>query len=94
MPPKNQRRKNWIITNNTSDTMSNQRPIRFIDTDGVRVSGNIQPVAGKQPPVELTDVCGATITGNTFGAGNVLKHGPNCNATLVVPTVPDIPGRT
>jgi len=93
VPLANQRRKNWIVQNNTSDTVSNLRPIRFVNTDGVLVSGNVQPVAGKQPPVELDNVCGAQITGNTFGLGKVLRKGPTCNAVLVVPKEPAIPGR-
>ena len=93
VPPKNQRRQNWIISNNTSDATSYQRPLRFIDTDGVRVSGNTQPVSGTVPAVELTNVCGAQITGNHFGATTLLKHGPTCSAVITVPTMPQIPGR-
>ena len=94
VPIPNQRRANWIVTNNTSDTSSNTRPIRFMYTDGLLVSGNTQPVAGKVAPVELDYVCGAQITNNVFGAGKVLKTGPTCNATLVVPKQPAIPGRS
>jgi len=95
VPPPGERRQNWIITNNTSDTTSSQRPIRFIDTDGLLVSGNRQPMSGKLPFVELTDVCGAQVTKNVFGARlAVLQHGPTCNAVLTIPTPPNIPGRT
>jgi Right handed beta helix region len=94
VPPKNERRKNWIITNNTSDTSSSQRPIRFIDVDGLQVTGNKQPVSGTLPGVEITDVCGATVTNNVFGKTQLLSHGATCSAVLTVPTQPAISGRS
>jgi hypothetical protein len=94
VPLKNQRRKNWIVTNNKSDTTSSQRPIRFIDVDGLQVTGNKQPVSGALPGVEITDVCGATVTNNVFGKTQVLRHGPTCSAVLTVPAQPVIPGRS
>ena len=94
VPPKGERRQNWIITNNTSDTMSYQRPIRFVDVDGLLVSGNTQPIAAKVVSVNLVNVCGAQITGNTFGAAKVLQQGKTCSAPIVTPTQPSIPGRS
>ena len=47
-----------------------------------------------QPSIELTNVCGATIKNNAFGSTLVSRHGPTCNATLVTPQVPAIPGRS
>jgi hypothetical protein len=93
VPPKGERRHDWIITNNKSDTMSYQRPIRFVDVDGVLVSGNTQPIAAKVVSVNLVNVCGAQITGNTFGAAKVLQQGKACSAPVVTPTQPHIPGR-
>jgi hypothetical protein len=95
VPLPNQRRSNWIVTSNVSDTISNQRPIRFMEVDGLRVTGNTQPVAGKLPGVELDNDCGAQVSGNVFGAGApVLQKGPTCTAVLTVPTPPLISGRT
>ena len=93
VPISGQRRKNWIVTGNTSDLIANTRPIRWIETDGVLVSGNTQKVKVGQPSIELTNVCGATIKNNAFGSTLVSRHGPTCNATLVKPTPPAIPGR-
>ena len=90
-----QRRKNWVFTNNTSDTVSYNRVIRFIDVDGVLVSGNKQPISGPAEGVTLMRVCGGTVVNNTFGKGKqVVRIGPTCSATLVMPTLPSIPGRT
>ena len=92
LPPKGQRRSNWIVTDNTSDTTAHYRPIRFIDTDGILVTGNTQPVSDEQPGVELTDACGARISANDFGTGKVRAYGPTCSAPLQVPTEPVIFG--
>jgi hypothetical protein len=90
-----QRRKNWIFTKNTSDTVSHNRTIRFIVVDGVLVSGNKQPISGSAEGVDLIYVCGGKVVNNIFGAGKqVVRTGPTCSATLVVPTEPIIPGRT
>ena len=95
MSPTGERRKNWIFTNNTSDTVSYNRPIRFIAVDGVLVSGNKQPISGPAEGVTLMYVCGGKVVSNTFGVGKqVVRIGPTCSATLVVPTEPIIPGRT
>jgi hypothetical protein len=93
VPPTGERRENWIVTNNTSDTISDQRPIRFVDTDGLLVSGNTQPVPAAVPSVELDNDCGAQITGNAFGSTKVLQQGKTCSAVLTVPQEPVIPGR-
>jgi hypothetical protein len=90
-----QRRKNWVFTNNTSDMVSHNRPIRFIDVDGVLVSGNKQPISGSAEGVTLWNVCGGKVVNNTFGAGKqVVRIGKICSATLVMPTMPVISGRT
>jgi Right handed beta helix region len=95
MAPKGQRRKNWIFRNNTSDTVSYNRPIRFISVDGVRVTGNKQPISGPAEGVTLMYVCGGKVVNNTFGKGPQVKRiGPTCSATLVEPTEPAIKGRT
>ena len=93
VPPKGERRANWIITNNTSDTTSNQRPIRFINTDGLLVTGNRQRVPATVASVELDDDCGAQISQNVFGTTKMIQQGPTCTATLMVPQEPIIPGR-
>jgi hypothetical protein len=67
VPPKGQRRANWIITNNTSDTTSGQRPIRFVNTDGLLVTGNTQRVPATVASVELDNDCGAQISKNILG---------------------------
>jgi len=95
MSPKGERRKNWIFRNNTSDTVSYNRPIRFISVDGVLVSGNKQPISGSAEGVTLMYVCGGKVVNNKFGSGKqVNRIGPTCSATLVEPTEPDIQGRT
>jgi hypothetical protein len=94
VPPKDQRRKNWIIMNNTSDEIVHRRPIRLIDTDGVLVSGNTQRVTNAAPGVQLTNVCGGRVEDNDFGAGGVRLDGPICAAEVVIPAEPVIPGRT
>ncbi len=93
VPISGQRRKNWIVTNNTSDLIANARPIRWIETDGVLVSGNTQKVKVDKASIELTNVCGATIKNNAFGSKLISTHGPTCSYTLVTPTKPAIPGR-
>jgi len=94
MAPNGERRKNWIFRNNTSDTVSYNRPIRFISVDGVLVSGNKQPISGPAEGVTLMYVCGGKVVNNTFGKGKQVKRiGPTCSATLVEPTEPEIPGR-
>jgi len=95
MSPTGQRRKNWIVTNNTSDVVAHSRPIRFIGIDGVLVRGNKQSISTSAEGVKLQDVCGGTVKNNIFGKGpQVVRSGPNCSATLVTPPVPDIPGRS
>ncbi len=95
MAPSGQRRKNWIVTNNTSDTVSYGRPIRFIAVDGVLVTGNRQPISGPAEGVRLSNVCGGKVVNNVFGSGKqVVRYGPTCSAVLVVPTEPAIPGRS
>ena len=94
VPLANQRRQNWIISTNSSDTASNNRPIRFIDVDGVRVVG--EQAEGRRAAsraVQLVNVCGGQVTSNDFGGGGVLKQGPSCTATIVVPSEPHISGR-
>jgi len=93
VPPKGERRANWIVMNNTSDTSSTQRPIRFVDTDGLLVTGNTQRVPATVASVELDNDCGAQIAKNVFGTSKMIQQGPPCTATLTVPQEPSIPGR-
>jgi hypothetical protein len=93
VPLPGQRRQNWIIQSNTSDTISHQRPIRFIDTDGILVNGNTQPISGPVASVNLVNDCGATVSSNAFGTAKVLRQGVTCSAPLTPPTEPAIPGR-
>jgi len=94
VPPIGERRANWIITNNTSDTPSSQRPIRFVNTDGLLVTGNTQRVPATVASVELDNDCGAQISKNVFGTTKMIQQGPTCSATLTVPQEPAIPGRS
>jgi len=93
MAPSKQRRSNWVIKNNVSDTTTHHRPMRFFGIDGLLVSNNTQRVSNKEPGVVLTDDCGTRVAGNEFGAGGVSQSGPHCAAALAVPKVPDINGR-
>lgn len=87
------RRSNWIIVNNISDTTVHGRPMRFFGIDGLVVRGNRQLVTGNTPGVVLNDVCGARVSNNQFGSGGVHQSTATCSAPLVVPRLPQIPGR-
>jgi hypothetical protein len=92
-PERSPRRSNWVVVNNTSDTPVEGRLMRYFRTDGLVVRGNRQLVTGNEPPVVLTDVCGARVLGNQFGSTRIREIGPRCDATLVVPTPRPLPGR-
>jgi len=93
LPPEGQRRSNWVITDNVSDTVVRHRPMRFFGIDGLVVKNNTQRVAGGDPGVVLTDDCGAVVSGNRFGDAGVVRHGARCAAPLAIPALPSIPGR-
>ena len=99
IPPEGTRRSNWVVVNNVSDTSAHLRPMRFFGIDGLLVRGNRQIVTGDQPGVVLNGVCGARVSANQFGPANQLESGgvredtPHCDAPLVVPATPAIPGR-
>jgi len=93
LPPEGERRSNWVVTDNVSDTVVRHRPMRFFSIDGLVVKGNTQRVEGGDPGVVLTDDCGAVVSGNRFGGAGVVRHGAQCAAPLVFPAVPSIPGR-
>jgi hypothetical protein len=90
-----QRRSNWVVVNNVSNVdVDNNRVMRFMAVDGLLVRGNRETITGKDPAVELSDVCGAVVSGNDFGTGQVQKTGNDCAAPLVIPQPPVIPGRS
>jgi hypothetical protein len=93
LPPEGERRSNWVVTNNVSNTTVNSRPMRFFSIDGLVVKNNRQLVAGGDPGVVLTDDCGAQVVQNDFGRGGVQRIGRLCSAPLRVPAVPLIAGR-
>jgi hypothetical protein len=93
LPPEGERRSNWVITNNLSDTVVRHRPIRFFGIDGLVVKNNTQRVTGGDPGVVLTDDCGTDVWGNDFGPTDVVRHGARCAAPLAIPALPAIPGR-
>jgi hypothetical protein len=93
LPPEGDRRSNWVVTNNVSNTTVNSRPMRFFSIDGLVVKNNTQAVAGGDAGVVLTDDCGTHVSGNDFGRGDVQRHGRRCAAPLRVPAVPAIAGR-
>lgn len=93
MAPENSRRSNWVIENNLSNVSLHNRPMRFFRIDGLLVRGNVQKVTGGDPGVVLTDVCGARVDDNDFGAGGIRRTNAPCNAPLVVPVAPAFPGR-
>jgi hypothetical protein len=92
-PELNPRRSNWVVVDNTSDTPAQGRLMRFFRTDGLVVRGNRQLVTGNEPPVVLTDVCGAHVSDNQFGSTRIREIGARCDAPLVVPTPQALPGR-
>jgi hypothetical protein len=89
-----QRRSNWVVVDNVSNVKVDNRVMRFMAVDGLLLRGNRETVTGSDPAVELSDVCGAVVTGNDFGTGQVQKKGNPCAAPLVVPQPPVIPGRS
>jgi len=91
--PGKQRRSNWIVTNNVSNTIVRSRPMRFSGIDGLDVSGNVQRVVGNQAGVEFTNDCGAHASSNQFGTGVIRQQGAPCAAALAVPTAPALVGR-
>jgi hypothetical protein len=93
LPPEGERRSNWVVADNVSDTVVRHRPMRFFGIDGLVVKDNTQRVAGGDPGVVLTDDCGTVVSGNQFGHGGVVRHGARCAAPLAFPAVPLIPGR-
>ena len=93
LPPGKQRRSNWVVTNNVSNTTVRTRPMRFAGIDGLVVSGNTQRVKGKQPAVVIAGDCGAHVAGNQFGTGVVRQHGTRCAAALAMPKAPRFAGR-
>ncbi len=93
MPPGKDRRSNWVIKDNVSDTTVHHRPMRFFNVDGLVITGNTQRVSNKEPGVVLNGDCGTRVSGNEFGAGAVTQHGKRCAATLAIPKVPNIDGR-
>ena len=93
LPPGTQRRSNWVVTDNVSNTTVRTRPMRFAGIDGLVVSGNTQRVTGKQSGVVFNGDCGARVSNNQFGSGVVTQHGARCAAALTVPKQPLILGR-
>jgi hypothetical protein len=93
IPPENSRRSNWVVENNVSNVSLHNRAMRFFRIDGLVVRGNIQKVTGGEPGVILTDVCGAHVDDNDFGAGGIRQTNTPCNAALVVPAPPKLVGR-
>jgi len=93
LPPEGERRSNWVITNNISDTVVKHRPMRFFGIDGLVVKNNTQRVTGGDPGVVLTDDCGTEVSGNDFGPTDVVRHGARCSAPIAIPAVPAVLGR-
>jgi hypothetical protein len=93
LPPEGDRRSNWVVTGNVSDSAVHSRPLRFFSIDGLVVKNNTQEVTGGDPGLVLTDVCGAHYSGNDFGQAGVQRHGRPCTAPLRMPAVPQIAGR-
>jgi hypothetical protein len=96
LPPEGERRSNWVVTDNVSDTVVHGRPMRFFSIDGLVVKDNTQRVEGEagEAGVVLTDDCGAQVSGNEFGRGVVVRHGARCAAALAPPKIPALAGRT
>jgi len=93
-PPVTQRRSNWVVANNVSDTTINDRAMRFVAVDGVAVTNNTQAVTPGHAAVLTTDACGTHVNRNNFGGGSIVEQGDPCSAPLSVPKAPSIPGRS
>ncbi len=94
LAPEGQRRANWIVSRNSSDTPLHLRGLRFIGVDGVVVRGNRQEVTGGEPALIFSDTCGAIAEANDFGSGIVEYKGGACEAQLRMPVPPRIVGRS
>ena len=94
LPPKHRRRKNWVVADNTSDSTVRTRPLRFASIDGLLIDQNRQVVSGGAPALVLSNVCGAQVSGNDFGAARVKRAGRQCRARLAIPVPPAFPGRS
>jgi hypothetical protein len=92
-PDRSPRRSNWVVAGNRSDTPIEQRALRFFRIDGLVVRGNRQVVTGDEPVVVLQDVCGARLSGNTFGANRIRRNTADCPAPFTFPKATAIPGR-
>ena len=68
MPPGKDRRSNWVIKNNVSDTTVHHRPMRFFGIDGLVVTGNTQRVSNKEPGVVMNGDCGTQAFPETISA--------------------------
>ena len=66
--------------------------MRFMNTDGVLVSGNTQSIAAKVAAVEFDNVCTGQVENNNFGTAGVVRHGATCTRATGDPDAARHPG--
>ena len=96
--PEGQRRRQFWVVDNTTDTPANGPPVEFFRVDGASVHGNRQPVTAEgRALVTTTDTCDIAVAGNNTAPGNRQLEGQNRACNLGVswepPEPPAVAGR-
>jgi hypothetical protein len=98
IPPEAERREQFWVVNNTSDTPTGVPSLQFTRVDGVVVAGNRQPVYKLDSAlVQAVDSCGVTVVGNRTEPGTIPLSGGEraCGSSLPLapPEPPAVAGR-
>jgi hypothetical protein len=96
--PEGQRRRQFWVVDNTTDTPANGPPVEFFRVDGASVHGNRQPVTAQgRALVTTTDTCDIAVAGNDTAPGTRQLEGQNRACNLAVswepPEPPAVAGR-
>jgi hypothetical protein len=96
--PQGQRRRQFWVVDNTSDTPANGPPVEFFRVDGASVHGNRQPVTAQgRALVTTTDTCDIAVARNDTAPGTRQLEGQNrtCNrgVSWEPPPPPAVAGR-
>ena len=96
--PAGQRRRQFWVVDNTTDTPANGPPVEFFRVDGASVHGNRQPVTAEgRALVTTTDTCDIAVAENNTAPGTRQLEGQNraCNRAISwdPPEPPAVAGR-
>jgi hypothetical protein len=96
--PEGQRRRQFWVVDNTTDTPATGPPVEFFRVDGAVVHGNQQPITGQgKALVTTTDTCDVVVADNNAAPGTRQLEGENraCgrSISLVPPEPPAVAGR-